>query len=163
MHRHTVMIALGELQAEGWLQAFQKKNYQVVSTLPSTFLQAKSVVTKNVLPKKGIFQFARELGIPDFQANAKYKYSFPSGFPDIRLFPIKEFKSHLYDSLKSHKILSYGDPVGHLRLISQIQTYLRRMRSVDQREVVVTNGSQEAIFLLAQLFIKPGTLWLLRP
>lgn len=156
MHRHTVMNALGELQAEGWIESHEKKNYQVVSTLPSTFLKARSVVDKKVQTQKRSYQFAREAEVPAFTSNSNYKYSFPSGFPDIRLFPMKEFKSYLYDSLKSNKILSYGDPVGHPRLIHQIQTYLRRIRNVDDREIVVTNGSQEAIFLLAQLLIKPG-------
>jgi GntR family transcriptional regulator/MocR family aminotransferase len=41
-------------------------------------------------------------------------------------------------------------------LISEISTYLRRVRGIEGREIVVTNGSQEAIFFLAQLLIKPG-------
>lgn len=156
MNRHTVMKALGELEAEGWLQAFQKKHYQVVATLPSKFLQAKTLVAMSLPPKENIYRFARALDIADYPSGISFKHSFPSGFPDVRLFPLNEFKSYLYDSLSSHKNLTYGDPAGHPRLISQIQDYLRRVRNVDKREIVITNGSQEAIFYLAQLLLTPG-------
>jgi GntR family transcriptional regulator/MocR family aminotransferase len=69
---------------------------------------------------------------------------------------MREFKSHLYDSLRDTSLLSYGAPEGHPQLLEEVATYLRRVRGVDHREIVITHGSQEAIFLLAQLLIGPG-------
>lgn len=158
MHRQTVMRALSELESEGWIQSFEKRFYMVNETLPDTYLTPKA--EKNVQAEKTsqgqAVRFARpiELTIPPVAFD--YKYSFPSGFPDLRLFPMKDFKSHLYDALKVKNILTYGDPLGHPLLVEEIESYLRRVRSISARKIVVTNGSQEAIFLLAQALIRPG-------
>lgn len=156
VHRHTVMSALAELEAEGWVITEERRHYRVVATLPSTFLHPKVFVADHWRPRRREVDFARTAAIADHSPKPGYQFAFPSGFPDLRLFPMREFKSHLYDALKSQTVLNYGDPVGHYGLIKEIETYLRRTRSVDQRVVLVTNGSQEAIFLLAQLLIRPG-------
>jgi len=155
IHRHTVMNALAELEAEGWITTHPKRHYQVTTTLPSTFLQAK-VFKKQTNSETRNYTFSRPLEIGDYSPNLNFQHSFPSGFPDVRLFPMQEFKSHIYDALQSPKILSYGDPIGHSKLIDQIQIYLRRVRSVKDKEIIITNGSQEALFLMAQLLVKPG-------
>ena len=62
----------------------------------------------------------------------------------------------MYDALKKRDVLSYSNPAGHEGLRSEIATYLRRVRGVSDRTVLVTNGSQEALFMLAQLFLKSG-------
>lgn len=158
MHRHTVMSAIGELQAEGWITAHAKRFYQVNSILPSKFLQPRKMLNRAISVDKISFSFGRLAQTPDYVPSSKYKYAFPSGFPDLRLFPMREFKSCLYDALRSPGVLTYASPAGHERLIEQIQDYLRRVRAVDNRSIVVTNGSQEALFLLAQLLIKPGDI-----
>ncbi len=84
-------------------------------------------------------------------------YRFPSGLPDLRLFPDKEFFKHLRSQLRTETpaaLLGYSDPAGSLAFRRQLQTYLARMRGVRRGQVVVTHGSQEAIFLLGQLFGK---------
>lgn len=156
MNRHTVMNALAELISEGWIMAEEKRGYFVTSTLPDTYLRPKHGARKVLAVQKIDYRFARTLGIDDYAATPNCTFSFPSGFPDLRLFPRVEFKSHFQDALKSKSILSYGDPAGHDGLREEIATYLRRIRNIEDRTIVVTNGSQEAIFLLAQLLIKPG-------
>ncbi len=156
MNRHTVMNALSELQSEGWILSHEKRNYQVVETLPSTFLKSRSTLEKEVTKSKRAIRFTRQVEIADHVSEDQFKRVFRSGLPDLRLFPVKELKSFLSDALKSAKTLDYGDPTGHRKLIAQIETYLRRVRSVWGREIIVTNGSQESIFLLAQMLIEPG-------
>jgi GntR family transcriptional regulator/MocR family aminotransferase len=157
IHRHTVMNALAELEAEGWITAHRKRFYEVTSSLPPTFLTSAAMGTVEEKSKTVPIEFARAVSIPDFRSSRGYRFAFPSGFPDLRLFPMREFKSHLYDALSTRDVLAYGEPGGLPRLIEQIKIYLRRMRSVSDREIIVTNGSQEAIFLLAQLLISPGS------
>lgn len=155
--RHTIMNALAELVAEGWIEAQEKIRYRVVKTLPSVFLQPKANVMRDFQARLQKFDLARPLRIDDYSPMTQFKHSFPSGFPDPRLFPLREFKSYIYDSLKSKEILLYGDPIGEPSLLEQISVYLRRLRNIsDDRSIIVTNGSQEAIFLLSQLLIKPG-------
>ncbi|MGZ3787158.1 MAG: MocR-like pyridoxine biosynthesis transcription factor PdxR [Bacteriovorax sp.] len=156
MNRHTVMNALGTLESEGWIEAFEKKHYLVTSALPDTFLLPPKKIHHQFAGPDVNYRFARTIGIGEYVSDRQCKYAFLSGFPDIRLFPMKEFKSALYDSLKATDLLDYGDPAGLPQLRNEVAHYLRRIRNIDKRTIVITNGSQEAIFLLAQLFIKPG-------
>lgn len=156
LDRHTVMNALSELVAEGWIESQERIRYRVVETLPSTFLQPRKTVMQDFQVRFPNFQLARPLKIGDYSQPGKVRFSFPSGFPDPRLFPLGEFKSYIYDALRSSDILNYGEPMGEPSLLDQISIYLRRVRNVTDRSILVTNGSQEAIFLLAQLLIKPG-------
>jgi GntR family transcriptional regulator / MocR family aminotransferase len=154
--RHTVMNALSELIAEGWIEAQEKVRYRVVETLPSTFLHPRASVMREFSVRLPKFELARPVKIGDYGQPTKFRFAFPSGFPDPRLFPMGEFKSFVYDALQSRDLLLYGDPTGEQSLVEQISIYLRRVRNVSDRSIVVTNGSQEAIFLLAQLLIRPG-------
>lgn len=156
MDRHTVMNAIGELEAEGWVRAHEKRHYEVNETLPSAFLRPQSTLQKQIAVQQTSYRFARSSRVGEYIPVSRFGHSFPSGFPDLRLFPMKEFKSHFYDALRSRKSLGYGDPAGDEGLISQIEMYLRRVRNIDNREVIITHGSQEAIFFLAQLLIQPG-------
>jgi len=156
MHRHTVMQAFAELESEGWILAHPKRHYEITKTLPTTFLQPKTAVAQEWRGKLRSYSWARPLGLNDYQPRPAYKFAFPSGFPDLRLFPMREFKSYVYDALHSKSILDYGDPIGHPRLLNAVGDYLRRVRNVSDRSLVITNGSQEALFLLAQLLIRPG-------
>jgi GntR family transcriptional regulator/MocR family aminotransferase len=106
---------------------------------------------------KVTIEFARVLEMGGYEPWPSCKFSFPSGYPDPRLFPVRELKSHIYDSLRSRKLLTYGDPRGEALLRAEIETYLRRVRGIEGREIVVTNGSQEALFFLAQLLVSPGS------
>jgi GntR family transcriptional regulator / MocR family aminotransferase len=155
-HRHTVMAALAELEAEGWVESHEKRHCRVVGTLPSTFLRPMKSGTPHLQFSPRPPAPARSLAIGDYRPQPKAKHSFPSGYPDPRLFPLRELKSHLQDAMRSRDILLYGDPRGEARLLQQVATYLRRARGITGREVLVTHGSQEAIFQIAQLLIRPG-------
>jgi GntR family transcriptional regulator/MocR family aminotransferase len=78
--------------------------------------------------------------------------------PDLRLFPHNEFRAFLAESYKRTpvKILGYGDAAGHPPFVQAVKTYIRRARAISGREIIVTHGSQEGIYLTAQLLIKPG-------
>ena len=156
VHRHTVMGAFSELEAEGWIEALPKRFYRVTTTLPSSLTQPKKVIEARFEKKETVYRLARTVVVPETSGKSGYRFSFPSGFPDIRLFPVHELRSHFYTATNSRNNLGYGPPIGHERLVSQIEIYLRRLRGVAGKEVVVTHGYQEAIFLLAQILIRPG-------
>lgn len=157
-HRHTVMAALAELESEGWVESREKMHYQVMRTLPEKYLKPRRVVQREFEKKEIPLSLARSLGIGDYKPVPDHKHAFPSGFPDPRLFPLREFKSHFYDALKKRDLLIYGDPQGEEFLRAEVEAYIRHLRGVGGREIVITNGSQEAIFFLAQLLVKPGEL-----
>jgi GntR family transcriptional regulator/MocR family aminotransferase len=89
---------------------------------------------------------------------SEYPYNFSGGQPDIRKFPFDEFKSHFSQSCQRPKIddLSYGDSRGETVLMKEVSTYLRRVRSITDKDVMICNGSQEALYIISQLLLQPG-------
>ncbi|MCA9791693.1 MAG: PLP-dependent aminotransferase family protein [Candidatus Eremiobacteraeota bacterium] len=150
IHRQTVLRALDELQAEGWLAPEPGRGYRVVA-LPS------AAPTR---PDRGRVPFAWQLPPPDFDP-PELGLGFPSGRPDLSQFPVKEYYGAIREVLRKHDpgdLLGYGDPRGRPALRRELTRYLRRARGIQagEDEVVVTHGSQEAIFLLARLLLGPG-------
>lgn len=157
VHRHTVMSALAELIAEGWLASQPRRSYQVHSTLPSHFFAALSLKEGVSARRSHHWRVVRSAAADRPLAPAA-RHEFKSGLADLRLFPHEEFRSYLNASLKLSRarVLGYGDPAGHPPLIENLKTYLRRVRALADRELIITHGSQEAIYLAAQLLIEPG-------
>lgn len=160
VHRHTVMAALEELAAEGWVTAKQRRLYQVSRELPDRFFNPEITGSahKRVVAAHN-WRITRAIGEKLVMHNpASFNYNFQSGMPDLRLFPHNEFRAFLAESYKrtSVKILGYGDAAGHPPFVQAVKTYIRRARAISGREIIVTHGSQEGIYLTAQLLIKPG-------
>lgn len=157
-HRHTVMSALEELVAEGWLVAQQRKSYSASQTLPTGFFEPGRPSGRPLARRRHQWRLARS---PQLEPLASGRYPFKHNFvvgPDLRLFPFDEFKTHLNDSLRRSgaRLFDYGDPFGQPALIAELNTYLRRMHAIKERRIIVTHGSQEAIYLAAQLLLRPG-------
>jgi GntR family transcriptional regulator/MocR family aminotransferase len=158
VHRHTVMAALEELIAEGWIMSKPRRAYRICETLPTSFLEAKLDKHSDVPQKRHKWMFARTFDLPLVASAQKAKFNFKSGTPDLRLFPHQEFKTYLNEAIRRSgtKLLGYDAAEGHGPFIDELKTYLRRMRALSGREIVVTHGSQEAIFLISQLLLAQG-------
>jgi len=158
VNRHTIMAALAELVAQGWVEAKERSGYRVVENLPiQTSLATKKVhqASKDFDWK---FRLKQNLPVTPKIKASQYPYNFSGGQPDIRKFPFDEFKSHFAQTCQRPKIdnLSYGDSRGEAELINEISTYLRRVRSITDKELMICNGSQEALYMIAQLLLQPG-------
>ncbi|MBI3890547.1 MAG: PLP-dependent aminotransferase family protein [Candidatus Wallbacteria bacterium] len=157
-HRHTVMAALEELVAEGWLVARRGQAYRVSRELPERYFSPARDRLARPAARGAPWRFVREASEGPHAAAENFEYRFQSGLADLRMFPFAELRSHLSDVLRrrSPAALGYGDPAGHPRFIDALTVYLRRVRAVEPGGVVVTHGSQEAIFLIGQLLLAPG-------
>lgn len=157
VHRHTIRVALEELISEGWLEAIPRKGYFVASNIPTEYFEAKVSAEKK---KTSLFRFEvhSNIQMPDYAPLNKIKYNFQSGLPDLRLVPTNEIKTFIADALKYGRrdILDYGDTLGSKKLRGKLQEYFRRMRGIDNKEVAITNGSQEGLYLISQLLINQG-------
>lgn len=156
VNRHTVMAAFSELIAEGWIQSRQRQGYYVMPALPVE--QSISPSSPQTGEKSFAWRFTRPLAQVVKTTAADCHYNFAGGCPDIGLFPFKVFSSCLNDATlrADRKALNYGDQTGFQPFIEQIETYLRRVRSLTGKSVMSVNGSQEALFLLSQVLLKPG-------
>jgi GntR family transcriptional regulator / MocR family aminotransferase len=161
VHRHTVAAAMDELVAEGWLEAGERRAHRVCHVLPSEFFSPKGGAKKTSLfERKFKWRLARHstttlCGLADTR---HYRHVFQGGQPDLRLFPFDEFRACMADALRRGpaSLGGYGDPAGHPEFIERLAEYLRRVRALTGRRIVVTHGAQEGIFLIAQLLVSPG-------
>jgi GntR family transcriptional regulator/MocR family aminotransferase len=166
VNRHTVMAALAELVAQGWLEAKERSGYRVADSLPiQSSISPKNVGNKrdhyNATDKNNFsWKFRRKVNLVT-QSNKKasdYLYNFSGGYPDMRRFPFDEFKSCFNQFCQHPKesSLSYGDSAGENELLEQVATYLRRVRAITDKELLICNGSQEGLYMVAQLLLQRG-------
>jgi GntR family transcriptional regulator/MocR family aminotransferase len=162
VHRNTVLAALAELTAEGWIETAPGRG---------TFV-ARAIVNPSGRP------FSRRLGLrthvpaqmPFALPEAPAAYRAPSlppgtlnlsnGAPDIRLVPARligrAYRRVL--GLQGASLLAYGDPEGHAGLRKALASMLASARglSAGPGDVLVTRGSQMALMLAARALLRPG-------
>ena len=166
VNRHTIMAAYNELIAQGWLEAKPRSGYKVVEHLPIEASKALLSAAEHVYNEhsdstqqfKWRFAKQAELVKASEKSASDYRFNFSGGQPDIREFPFKEFKSYFSQACQKPKFeqLSYGDNQGDAALLEQIAIYLRRVRAINDKELMICNGSQEALYMVSQLLLKSG-------
>lgn len=157
VNRHTIMAAYNELIAQGWVETKQRQGYSVVNILPiyNSVIHKKRLSTVSNLHQ---WRVLKPNTTEPQRPASQYKYNFAGGNPDISLFPFNEFRGYMNDALNrpSIKDLNYGDNAGFPPFIKEVATYLRRVRSITNKDIVVVNGTQEALYLLAQILLTTG-------
>lgn len=145
--RNTVVAAYEMLVGEGYLEANLRSGFQVCDAAQAF----------RALPMKA--QTARELKITPVRP--KVPVPFRPTQPDVNLFSMQIWNQHRTRALKRGACLLHYQsrfPVGLDELRQSVAAYLRDSRGVrcQWHEVAITSGSQQALFLLAHLLLKPG-------
>ncbi|GGV29038.1 GntR family transcriptional regulator [Actinomadura cremea] len=101
-----------------------------------------------------------DLPKPPLRPNTVPEYDFRTGVPDAHLFPMGTWQHLLAEQLAvmPPQPLVYDDPRGRGDLRTEIAAQLRRSRDlrVTASDVLVTNGSQQAMQLAARVLLRPG-------
>jgi GntR family transcriptional regulator / MocR family aminotransferase len=88
------------------------------------------------------------------------EFNFRTGIPDATLFPYQSWRRLLGRQLRPTAVGTgfYGDPAGHPGLRLAIARHIGLARGVQAGagQVVVTNGSQQAVDLVARVLLAPG-------
>lgn len=88
------------------------------------------------------------------------RYDFAYGLSDIGIFPFEMWRRLLLRHARKAPVreLDYGPAAGSVALRQAIAAHLRRSRAVacDASQVIVVNGSQQALDLIARVLIEPG-------
>lgn len=88
--------------------------------------------------------------------------SFGGGMPNPQTFPIEDIKSIVDDVLeKSGKYaLQYGSTAGLYDLLTEIKKMVKKTENIstDEKEIIVTSGSQQALYALGKIFVYPGEM-----
>lgn len=85
--------------------------------------------------------------------------SFAGGMPAPEIFPVEEFKEACIRVLDKHgsEALQYGTTDGYLPLREMISRHTNQYGiKVNADNIMITNGSQQALDLLGKIFINPG-------
>jgi 2-aminoadipate transaminase len=85
--------------------------------------------------------------------------SFAGGMPAPEIFPVEEFKEACIRVLDEHgsEALQYGTTDGYLPLREMISRHTNQYGiKVTADNIMITNGSQQALDLLGKIFINPG-------
>jgi GntR family transcriptional regulator/MocR family aminotransferase len=172
LNRKTVVATYEELCAQGWVETRERSGVFVSSHLPDTSDRAIKQYSKKLIrsPKPAYKIIKRSSSIATEKgANMKINsmgtpaplYIIDDGFPDPRIAPIEELVREYRRFGKSRLakgFLMYGPEQGSYRLRVELANFLNRTRGmqITEKEILITKGTQMAIYLTTQLLIRPG-------
>lgn len=143
VHRNTVDAAYQELTMQGWLYAQPARGTFVAEDFPDSMVEPVAV------------------SVPVEHAPVRPQLAFSDGAPDPKLVPDKALARAYRRALLSPSFrigADYGDARGTPTLRHALSSYLASDRGVvaDPARLLITRGSQMALFLAAKAAIKPG-------
>lgn len=169
LNRKTVVAAYEELNAQGWVEIRDRSGVYVSSNLPDAVDRAISPKTmRNGRPGYSLVKRPSKVATrtdPGIETNAPEAstslYKIDDGFPDPRIAPIEELVREYRRFGKSrlaNRLLMYGPEQGSYRLRVEVANFLNRTRGMEvtEKEILITKGTQMAIYLATQLLIRPG-------
>jgi GntR family transcriptional regulator / MocR family aminotransferase len=161
--RSTVVDAYGQLIAEGYLDASHGSGTFVCRKLPDDLLsphRAPASARRDDAAMR-LSRYGSSL-IDDHRRNsgAPGTIEFPAGSPDLSRFPFALWRRLLARRLRRARpaVFDYAEAAGYGPLREQISAYVARIRAVrcTPDQVIVVNGSQQALDLCARLLVEPG-------
>ncbi|MGH1572651.1 aminotransferase class I/II-fold pyridoxal phosphate-dependent enzyme [Methylobacterium sp. P31] len=160
--RGTVVLALEQLTAEGYLTARPGSATRVAATLPDDTLppsgKAKQpAAAPPILSQRG----ARLVAAPArlYMAGPGVPDTFALGRPALDAFPYAVW-ARLLQAEWRHGLAERPDPRGSPALRGAIAAYLAQARGVacEADDVIVTAGIRQSLRLLAELLLDPGEI-----
>lgn len=152
--RATVVIAYERLAGEGFIESVRGAG-TFVSAQSVPVRQASEVPKQNALAARPVWE---AVPLPTaFDAPAEF--DFRTGLPDASLFPHQRWRRMIVQALNRTRTGSgYGAPAGDPDLRSAIVRHIGISRgiSASAEDVVITNGTQQAVDLLTRVLLSPG-------
>lgn len=171
LSRSTIVEAIAQLKAEGYLESWVGRGTFVATTLPERTTEVvKSNPERPPTTEKSVAQISRRgqkltaaPSSPAFPAGI-----FRSGMPDPIHFPFKVWQKILQKHWSAPQIqgLGYGSSAGYDPLRETVAHHVRRTRGVNclPEQVMITAGAQQALYLTANLLLDPNDkVWVENP
>ncbi|MEO9254170.1 MAG: PLP-dependent aminotransferase family protein, partial [Tepidiformaceae bacterium] len=166
--RNTILEAYEQLIAEGYLSARHGSGTFVAADLPDRAFRAPRAAPRSPQPQPPPLAGAlSEFGdrVVRHESNlrmpvARHPYEFRYGTPSFDEFPIDAWRTLTKRVLDypPRELLGYGDTEGLPQLREALARYLQRSRGVrcTAEQVLIVNGSQQALDLAARVLLNPG-------
>ena len=165
--RSTVTQCYEQLESEGYLETRRGSGTYICHQIPDKWLQSQPIEPITSQKEKQTTHFPLSLFAQNLTSISNlsvsepdYEISFRYGNPANEYFPIQQWRKLInYHCQNSAKLLNYfPDAAGYLPLREEIANYLGRSRAVNctPEQVIVINGSQQALNLIARLLLDPG-------
>ena len=167
--RNVVLLAYEQLLAEGYAEGRTGSGTYVAGALPETARAAR--------PHRGfrsvgaarpgrLSRYGRRLAelpppsptMPPVEQRLPYDFRY--GVPSADDFPHNIWRGIIARHTRAGSLdaMTYGPPEGHPPLREALAAYLRRARGVvcDPAQIIIVNGSQQALDLAARVLLDPG-------
>jgi GntR family transcriptional regulator / MocR family aminotransferase len=156
--RTVVLLAYDQLRAEGFTVGRDGSGTYVSAGVneqrPGVRRSAKWR-----LSRFGAERSWRSINVPQRETRG-LPFDFAYGRSDLESFPFEQWRRTLLRCARKAPVsaLDYGPAAGNLSLREAIAAHLRRSRAVDcdPAQVIVVNGSQQALDLIARVLIERG-------
>ncbi len=161
LSRTTVTQGYDQLISEGYLQTRPGAGTYVCSQLPELLLAADPVEQSSEtvvnIPLSAYGQRVNQASLTTFRES--YDISFRYGHPALDLFPVELWRKLLSKHCRATtQWLNYADEsFGYWPLRQAVSHHLQHSRAVrcTPDQVIITNGSQQALSLITQLLVNP--------
>ncbi len=166
--RNTVTQAYAELEAEGYLFGRHGSGSYVSRQLPEELPQGAGTVLPLLRVESTEGPMAARRLNPQEAAGPEPESTPPRGLPyDFHPgqgawddFPAEVWRRLLARTWRKgwRETMDYGDPGGYRPLREEVASYLARSRAVrcTPEQVVIVNGTQQALDLLSRILLKSG-------
>ncbi|MDL4619273.1 PLP-dependent aminotransferase family protein [Citrobacter amalonaticus] len=154
----TVVMAYEKLVSAGLIKSRQGIGYEVVFATPMRNIPFHAISDTGSPPAK-----PEPAGIStDVYAEASREYYCRLGIPDPNAFPWSSWRkwNNAPTALKEQLFTQYHSPNGLFSLREQVVRYLNLSRGINcnPESIIITNGIQEGLSLLCQIFITHYTI-----
>lgn len=159
--RTVVVLAYEQLLAEGFVCGRRGSGTYVTEGLGSGRPSSRAARANVRLSRFGrsLVEAAPRIEIPANRATS-LRYDFAYGRSDIDLFPFETWRRMLLRHARKAPVreLDYAPAGGSMALREALTAHLRRSRAVvcDPSQVIVVNGSQQALDLVARVLVEHG-------
>ncbi len=171
--RMTVVNAYEQLIAEGYLETRRGSGTFVAPALPETFLMIDQVSLASLetskTPERQLSSVGRHFSLNSAAILANESATgfvpFQHGLVSLDDFPISVWQKQLSQvaQISLRTLLAKNGALGYMPLREAVAAHLRSARAVncESGDIVITDGAQQALDLVARLFVGPGdVVWM---
>lgn len=175
--RNTVLAAVAQLCAEGYLEGRHGSGTYVAKQVPDELLKARgngagvprqTQAPRSLSARGALIAGAVRTPLPALTPGRPERPAFTIGLPDLESFPLAQWTRDLAQCWRRspRELMRYNDPAGYRPLREAIATRLVTTRGVrcSADEVVIVTGSQQALEFAGRMLLDPGDpVWIEDP